>query len=52
MECKEIVTGVRHDVRGRNRVDSFFLIEAANTDSDLLGLIGESYVDRFSMSEF
>lgn len=51
MECKQIVTGVHHEVRGRKSVDSFFVIDAHEYDSELLKFVRDCYVDDFSLSE-
>ena len=52
MECKEIVTGVRHMVRGKQRVDSFFVIDARIDEPFLLEILGECYVDGDSIINY
>ncbi len=49
MICKSIATGVRHLVRGRERVDSFFVIDGYCNEFYLQEALGECYVDVASM---
>ena len=49
MECKSIAIGVRHEVRGRVRQDSFFVIDGDPREHYVLEAIGECYVDVASM---
>ena len=52
MECKSIAIGVRHEVRGRSRKDSFFVIECSLREYYPLVYLGECYVDADSMRNF
>jgi hypothetical protein len=52
MDCKSIVIGVRHEVRGRVRKDSFFMIDCEPREHFVLEALGECYVDAASMRNF
>jgi hypothetical protein len=49
MYCESIVTQVRHDVRGVERKDSFFILDADPREPFALEALGECYVDPESM---
>ena len=49
MKCESIVTRVSHEVRGRTRKDSFFLIECDPLEPFVFEILGECYVDPESM---
>jgi hypothetical protein len=52
MDCKSIAIGVRHEVRGRIRKDSFFFIDCDPREHFVIEAIGECYVDVDSMRNF
>lgn len=52
MDCKSIVIGVRHEVRGRVRKDSFFVIDGDPREHFVLEALGECYVDAASMRNY
>ena len=52
MDCRSIAIGVRHEVRGRVRKDSFFVIDGDPREHFVLEALGECYVDSASMRNF
>jgi hypothetical protein len=52
MDCKSIAIEVRHEVRGRVRKDSFFVIDCDPREHFVLEALGECYVDADSMRNF
>lgn len=49
MYCESIVTHVKHEVRGKIRKDSFFVLICDARDHFTLKILGECFVDEHSM---